>query len=88
LNRTLAIIAGLIAVIGLIINVVFDRDNVYDMTLAGLWVLTLILAFAGEFVGGKKSPVVSSRSSASPTTQRTDEILDDTANAHHKGKTI
>ncbi len=70
MNRTLVIIASVIAVIGLIINVVFDRDNVYDMTLAGLWVLTLILGFAGAFVGGKKSPVVSSRSSASPTTQQ------------------
>jgi uncharacterized integral membrane protein len=52
MNRTLVIIAGVLALIGLIINVAFDRDNVYDMYAAGLWLLTLIFAFVGAFVGG------------------------------------
>jgi hypothetical protein len=42
-----------LAVIGLIINVAFDLDNVYDMTTTALWFLTLAFAFAGAFLGGK-----------------------------------
>ncbi|MEM0121049.1 MAG: hypothetical protein QW514_05345 [Thermoprotei archaeon] len=52
MNRWLVVIAGVLALIGLIINVVFDRDNIYDMYAAGLWLLTLIFAFLGAFVGG------------------------------------
>jgi uncharacterized integral membrane protein len=51
MNRSLTIVAGVLALIGLIINVVFDRDNIYDMYAAGLWLLTLIFAFLGAFVG-------------------------------------
>ena len=50
--------AGVLALIGLIINATVDRDNIYDMTLAGLWLLTLIVAFLGAFVGGKKATTV------------------------------
>jgi uncharacterized integral membrane protein len=70
MNKNLAIVAGALALIGLIVNVAVDRDNVYDMTLSALWVLTLILAFAGAFVGGKKSPPPTSVSSSPSTTQQ------------------
>jgi len=55
LNRTLVMVAGAIALIGLALNVAVDFDNVYDMTMAALWLLTLILAFAGAFLGSKKA---------------------------------
>jgi len=54
LNRTLVMVAGAIALIGLALNVAVDFDNVYDMTMAALWVLTLILAFAGAFWEARK----------------------------------
>jgi hypothetical protein len=52
MNKWLTVVAGVLALIGLIINVVFDRDNIYDMYAAGLWLLTLIFAFLGAFMGG------------------------------------
>ena len=54
MNRTLVLVAGVLALIGLIVNVAIDLDNVYDMTTSALWAVTLILAFAGAFAGGKK----------------------------------
>ncbi|MGI0091916.1 MAG: hypothetical protein ACREBS_09420, partial [Nitrososphaerales archaeon] len=32
--KTLAILSSLVALVGLVVNVAIDRDNVYDMTLA------------------------------------------------------
>jgi uncharacterized integral membrane protein len=55
MNKNLTILAGVLALIGLIINVSVDRDNIYDMTMAGLWTLTLVVAFLGAFIGGKKA---------------------------------
>ena len=55
MNRNLVLIGGILALIGLIVNVAFDLDNVYDMTTTILWVLTLIFVFVGAFMGGKKS---------------------------------
>lgn len=51
LNRTMMLVAGagVLALIGLIVNVAFDLDNVYDMTTTTLWLLTMILAFAGVY---------------------------------------
>jgi hypothetical protein len=57
LKKSLVIAAAIIALVGLVINVTFDRDNIYDMTLAGLWLLTTILAFLGAFLGGKTKSV-------------------------------
>ncbi|MDH2902248.1 MAG: hypothetical protein PXY39_14895 [archaeon] len=64
MNRTLVIIAGLVALIGVAVNVAVDIDNVYDMTTTALFVLVLILALVGAFVGSKKTftPAVSSSS--------------------------
>ena len=45
-NTILAIAAGAVACAGLAVNVLFDRDNMYDMTLMALWVATLALAFS------------------------------------------
>jgi hypothetical protein len=69
-NKTLAILAGILALVGLIVNLAVDRDNVYDMTLSGLWVVTLVVALAGAFVGGggkEESSANVSRPSASST---------------------
>ena len=55
MNRNLVIIGGILALIGLIVNVGVDRDNVYDMTTVALWALTVIFVFVGAFVGGKKA---------------------------------
>jgi uncharacterized integral membrane protein len=55
MNKTVVMVGGILALIGLIVNVVFDLDNVYDMTTTILWVLTLIVVFAGAFMGGKKT---------------------------------
>jgi uncharacterized membrane protein (DUF373 family) len=54
LKKSLVVASAIIAVVGLIINVTFDRDNIYDMTLAGLWLVTLALGFLGAFVGQDK----------------------------------
>ncbi len=62
LNRTLVVIAGILALIGLIVNVAFDLDNVYDMTATVIWVLTLIFAFAGAYLGGKKKETPAQKS--------------------------
>lgn len=53
----------MLALIGLIVNVAVDLDNVYDMTMAALWVLTLVVAAAAAMMGGKSAP------SAAPTTK-------------------
>lgn len=55
MNRSLAMTAGALAVIGLIVNVAVDLDNVYDMTTSVLWALTLLLALTGAFLGSKRS---------------------------------
>lgn len=64
MNRNLVMIAGVVALVGLVVNMAFDLDNVYDMTTTGLWVLTLILALAGAFLGGGKAPALEVASSA------------------------
>ncbi|MDG6998861.1 MAG: hypothetical protein JRN15_07080 [Nitrososphaerota archaeon] len=55
MNKSLTIVAGVLAIIGLVINIAVDRDNVFDMTLSGLWLVTLIVAFLGAFVGRSKT---------------------------------
>ncbi len=63
MNKNLVLIAGVLAVIGLLVNAAFDLDNVYDMTTTVIWVLTLIFAFAGAFTGGKSATPVASGAS-------------------------
>lgn len=41
----LAIVSGIVSVIGLIVNLGVDRDNIYDMTTSGLFLIALILAW-------------------------------------------
>lgn len=60
MNKNLAIAAGVLALIGLIVNAAFDLDNVYDMSTTGLWVITMLVAFAAAFIGG------GSKASAAP----------------------
>jgi uncharacterized membrane protein YqjE len=53
-SRNFALIAAAFALIGLVVNVAFDLDNVYDMTTSTLWVLTLVFALLGVFIGRNK----------------------------------
>lgn len=55
MNKSLAIAAGVLALVGLIVNVAVDRDNVYDMTMSGIWLVTLVLAFLSAFLGKSKT---------------------------------
>lgn len=63
MKKSLAVAAGIVALVGLIVNVVIDRDNIYDMTLAGLWLVSLILAFLGAFVGQNNKALMTKPSS-------------------------
>ena len=52
MNRKIfVLIAAVLALVGLIVNVALDLDNVYDMTTTTLWLLTVIFALLGAFVG-------------------------------------
>jgi hypothetical protein len=53
-NRNFVLIAAALALIGLIVNVAMDLDNVYDMTTVTLWLLTLVFALLGAFMGRNK----------------------------------
>ena len=65
MNKNLVLLGAVLALIGLIINVAFDLDNVYDMTLALLWVLTIIVIAAGTFMGGMGKPIMGASMSGS-----------------------
>lgn len=62
------LIGGVLALVGLIVNAAVDLDNVYDMTTSALWVLTVILVFAGAFMGGGTSETSRSAMASSPAT--------------------
>lgn len=66
-NKTLALVAAVLAIVGLGVNAGVDLDNVYDMTTSGLFAVILILALASAFMGGMKSG--SSMSAPSVTQQ-------------------
>lgn len=59
MNKSLAVAAGVLALVGLIVNVAIDRDNIYDMTMSGIWLITLILAFLSAFIGKSKAAPIS-----------------------------
>ena len=71
MNKSLIIIAGILAIIGLAINVTVDRDNIFDMTLSGLWLVTIVLVFLGAFTGRGKTPPVGSQVSGTGTSPAT-----------------
>lgn len=50
-RRIFVLIAAVLALVGLVVNAAFDLDNVYDMTTTTLWLLTVIFALLGAFVG-------------------------------------
>ena len=52
MNKWLLVVAGLVAIIGLIVNGAYDLDNVYDMTTVTLWILTVVLIYIGIYSGG------------------------------------
>jgi hypothetical protein len=66
MNKTLVLIGGVLALVGLIVNAAVDLDNVYDMTTTILWVLTLIFVFVGAFMGGKKAAAPAGAAPAAP----------------------
>jgi|GEM_PF-1990188 uncharacterized membrane protein len=49
-SNWIVIVTGILAIIGLIINLGADRDNLYDFATSGLFLITLILAFAGAYL--------------------------------------
>jgi hypothetical protein len=49
-SRTFAIITAILGLIGLIVEVAADLDNVYDMTTTALFVLILIVSLIGAFM--------------------------------------
>lgn len=53
-SRTFALIAAVLALIGLAVNAAVDLDNVYDMTTATLFLLTFIFALLGGIMGRNK----------------------------------
>ncbi len=53
-SRNFVLIAAVLALIGLIVNVAFDLDNVYDMTTTTLWLLTVVFALLGALMGRNK----------------------------------
>jgi len=53
-SRNFVMIAAALALIGLIVNAAFDADNVYDMTTTTLFLLTLVFALLGAFMGRNK----------------------------------
>lgn len=57
-NWVLAVAAVAAACAGLAINILFDRDNIYDMTLMALWTASLALAIASTFLSRKASHYV------------------------------
>jgi hypothetical protein len=75
MNKTLVIVAGVVAIIGLLVNMIYAYDKAYGIQHTGslapyvpsiniaLFLLTFILTLAGAFVGGKKSSPTSSSSS-------------------------
>ena len=54
-NKILTLVAAVLAIVGLGVNAGVDLDNVYDMTMSGLFAVILIVALAGAFMGGAKS---------------------------------
>ena len=54
MKRNLVLIGCVVALVGLMVNLATDLDNVYDNTLAILWVLTVVLIFAGVLVGSTR----------------------------------
>ncbi len=53
-SRNFVLIAAVLSLLGLIVNVGFDTDNVYDMTTVTLFALTFIFALLGAFMGRNK----------------------------------
>jgi uncharacterized protein YqgC (DUF456 family) len=56
-SRWLVIAAGVLALIGLIVNASVDLDNIYDMTTSGIFLITLILAFVGAYLMSRERKV-------------------------------
>ncbi len=44
----------MLAIIGLIINLAYDLDNIYDMTTVTIWIITVLLLYLGVYTGRKK----------------------------------
>jgi amino acid transporter len=46
--------AGVFAILGFIVNFLVDRDNLFDMTTSGLFLVTIVLAFIGLFLAKRE----------------------------------
>ena len=40
MNKPILVVAGVLAIIGLIVNLAYDLDNIYHMTTVTIWVVT------------------------------------------------
>jgi Ca2+/Na+ antiporter len=56
-NKIFVILAGISGLVGIIVEVGFDMDNVYDMTTTALFVLIVVFAFMGVFLSGRSKPI-------------------------------
>lgn len=56
LNQIFVIFTGVLGLVGIIVEVGFDLDNVYDMTTTLLFALIVVFAFLGLFLGKKPKP--------------------------------
>jgi len=70
LNRIFVILAGVLGLVGVIVEVGFDLDNVYDMTTTTLFVLILIFALLGAFLGGKPDASMTQSAKTKPNDQK------------------
>ena len=53
--------AGIFSTIGLIVNLTVDRDNVFDITTSGLFLITLILASVAAYLGERDISILESK---------------------------
>lgn len=60
------IIAGIVGIIGVIVEVGFDMDNIYDMTTTVLFVLAIIFGFLAAFVRSKPAKPAPASGAAKP----------------------
>lgn len=66
MDKIFAVIAGILGIIGLIVEVGFDLDNVYDMTTTALFVLVIIFGFLAAFVRSKPAAQSTASTAAKP----------------------
>ena len=57
LDKIFVILTAVLGLVGIIVEIGFDMDNVYDMTTTALFALIVVLALLGLFLGRKPKPI-------------------------------